>query len=226
MLVYGQALRIPLDIELNHILHQEHRSPTDSYFVFTHALALERAHEQARQYLDRYKQKYEAAYNSKLRPRSFDIGDLVGPKPKATMTSSLRYGVDHSASSPSHLRTLIFSKTNRVPHFHRLFRFRRLSLLDLILPSQNLPLHIRFLILIQSLLFRRSLSLFLRHSGPLHRKLRCLHLILRHHRFHRFCSLSLCHRLLLFDLSQLPRIPLFLPQPLLRLLPLLLASLK
>ena len=80
MLVYGQALRIPLDIELNHILHQEHRSPTDSSFVFTHALALERAREQARQYMDRYKQKYEAAYNSKLRPRSFDIGDLVWAK--------------------------------------------------------------------------------------------------------------------------------------------------
>ena len=61
MLVYGQALRIPLDIELNHILHQEHRSPTDSSFVFTHALALERAREQAHQYMDRYKQKYDLA---------------------------------------------------------------------------------------------------------------------------------------------------------------------
>ena len=77
LLVYGQSLRVPLDVELHHYLRERDLSPTDPSFIFSHAQALARAREQARLYMDRYKAKYEAQYNSRRRTVTFNVGDLV-----------------------------------------------------------------------------------------------------------------------------------------------------
>jgi transposase InsO family protein len=80
LLVFGQGLKLPLDTEIARILHHEHSSPSDPSFVFSHAQALLRAREQAQQFMDKYKARYEEKYNRSHIDRAFNVGDVVFAK--------------------------------------------------------------------------------------------------------------------------------------------------
>ena len=77
VLIFGQSLHVPLDVELQQVLHTSSLSPSDPAFIFAHAAALARAREQARDYMDKYKITYEARYNQSHRRLSFNLDDLV-----------------------------------------------------------------------------------------------------------------------------------------------------
>ena len=77
MLVYGINLRLPLDQELDQLIHQQQLSPTSSTFIFRHAQALSRARNQARKHMERMKIDYEQRYNQLHRCVTYNVGDFV-----------------------------------------------------------------------------------------------------------------------------------------------------
>lgn len=77
MLVFGQHLRTPLDVDLEKYIQQKQFSPLSPDFLFRHAQALWQARELARRYMETYQMKYAARYNETHRLLNFDIGDIV-----------------------------------------------------------------------------------------------------------------------------------------------------